>query len=92
MVLSIIYKKKIHVSKKSDLPPILRIRGAEQIFRIDGKKWSFSSGISSVNVANPQETADLVTVPEEIPNGKLHFLCSGYTYHDVTTFEVDGMI
>ena len=26
---------------------------------------------------NPQETADLVTVTEEIYNGKLHFLCSG---------------
>ena len=25
---------------------------------------------------NPQETADLVTFTEEIPNGKLHFLCS----------------
>ena len=25
---------------------------------------------------NPQETADLVTFTEEIPNGKLHFLFS----------------
>ena len=25
---------------------------------------------------NPQETSDLVTVTEEILNGKLHFLCS----------------
>ena len=25
---------------------------------------------------NPPETADLVTVTEEIPNGKLHFLYS----------------
>ena len=25
---------------------------------------------------NPRETADLVTFTEEIPNGKLHFLCS----------------
>ena len=25
---------------------------------------------------NPQQTADLVTGPEEIFNGKLHFLCS----------------
>ena len=25
---------------------------------------------------NPQETADLVTITEEILNGKLHFLCS----------------
>ena len=25
---------------------------------------------------NPQETLDLVTFTEEIPNGKLHFLCS----------------
>ena len=27
---------------------------------------------------NLQETADLVTFTEEIPNGKLHFLCSDY--------------
>ena len=26
---------------------------------------------------NPQETADLVTLTEDILNGKLHFLCSG---------------
>ena len=26
--------------------------------------------------SNPQETADLVTFTEEIPNGKLQFLCS----------------
>ena len=26
--------------------------------------------------SNTQETADLVTVTEEIINGKLHFLCS----------------
>ena len=25
---------------------------------------------------NPQETADLVTLTEEILNGKIHFLCS----------------
>ena len=25
---------------------------------------------------NPQENADLVTITEEILNGKLHFLCS----------------
>ena len=40
------------------------------------KKWSFPFRISSVNVNNPQETADLVTFTEEILNGKLHFLCS----------------
>ena len=27
---------------------------------------------------NPQETADLVTLTEEILNGKLHFLCSDW--------------
>ena len=27
---------------------------------------------------NPQETSDLVAFTEEILNGKLHFLCSGY--------------
>ena len=40
------------------------------------KKWSFPLRISSVNVTNPQETADLVTFTEEILHGKLHFLCS----------------
>ena len=28
-------------------------------------------------MTNPQETADLVTITEEIFNGKLHFLCGG---------------
>ena len=28
-------------------------------------------------MTNPQETADLVTITEEILNGKLHFLCGG---------------
>ena len=27
---------------------------------------------------NPQETVDLVTLTEEILNGKLHFLCSDF--------------
>ena len=31
---------------------------------------------------NPQETVDLVTFAEEIPNGKLHFLCSGGTMNE----------
>ena len=31
---------------------------------------------------NPQETADLDNFIEEILNGKLHFLCSAYTYTD----------
>ena len=26
---------------------------------------------------NPQETADLVTFTEDVPNEELHFLCSG---------------
>ena len=30
---------------------------------------------------NPQETSDLVTFTEEILNGKLHFLYSGYIYN-----------
>ena len=37
------------------------------------KKWRFPLRISSVNVTKPQETADLVTFTEEIPNGKLYF-------------------
>ena len=31
--------------------------------------------------SNPQETADLVAFTEEILNGKLHFLCSGFLSH-----------
>ena len=37
---------------------------------------SFPLRVFSVNVTNPQETADLVIFTEEIINGKLHFLCS----------------
>ena len=40
---------------------------------------------------NPQETADLVTFTEEIPNRKLHFLCS-VSFHEVLklyNFEFD---
>ena len=44
------------------------------------KKWSFPLRISSVDVINTQETADLVTFTEEIFNGRLHFLCSGAYY------------
>ena len=29
---------------------------------------------------NPQETEDLITLTEEVPNGKLRFLCSGFGY------------
>ena len=36
------------------------------------KKWSFLLRISSINVTK----ADLVTLPDEIFNGKFHFLCS----------------
>ena len=50
-------------------------RTDEQITTLH-KKWSFPVEISSVNVTNPQETADLVTFTEEILNGKPHFLCS----------------
>ena len=32
---------------------------------------------------NPQETADLVSFTEEIPNGKLQFLCSDITEYSV---------
>ena len=30
----------------------------------------------ALRISSPQKTADLVTFTEEIPNGKLHFLCS----------------
>ena len=40
------------------------------------KKWRFLFWISSVNVTNPQETADLVTFTEKILQGKSHLLCS----------------
>ena len=35
---------------------------------------------------NPEETADLVTVTEEILNGKFHFLCSEV----ITTYYISG--
>ena len=40
------------------------------------KKWSFPLRVSSVNVTNSAVYCDLVTITEEIRNGKLHFLCS----------------
>ena len=40
------------------------------------KKWSFPLRISSVNMTKLHFPADLVTLTEEILNGKLHFLCS----------------
>ena len=54
------------------------------LFRALHKKWSFQLRIFSANVTNPQESMDLITFTEEIFNGKLHFLCSGYfefVYH-----------
>ena len=33
---------------------------------------------------NPQKTADLIIVTEEILNGKLHFLCSVWETEDFT--------
>ena len=55
------------------------------------KKWSFPLRISSVNVTksaeespnSTKETADLVTLTEEILNGKLHFLCSDIYFNRV---------
>ena len=35
---------------------------------------------------NPQETADLVTITEEILNGKLHFLCSAPGQKDIKEY------
>ena len=35
---------------------------------------------------NPHETADLVTFTEEIPNGKLRFLCSATGFFMTETF------
>ena len=40
------------------------------------KKQNFPLRISSVNVAKPHLTEDLVTFTEEILNGKVHFLCN----------------
>ena len=40
------------------------------------QKWSFPLRISSVNVTKSAENCGLVTLTEEILNGKLHFLCS----------------
>ena len=38
---------------------------------------------------NPQFPADLVTFTEEIPNGKLHFLCSGATEMPIKTMNLN---
>ena len=35
---------------------------------------------------NPQGAADLVTFPEEILNGKIHFLCRGLVMHHAQIF------
>ena len=44
------------------------------------KNGSFPSSISSVNVTKSEVfLADLVTFTEEILNGKLHFLCCGFS-------------
>ena len=40
------------------------------------KKMKFSIKNFLVNETNPHETAGLVTFPEEILNGKLHYMCS----------------
>ena len=46
----------------------------------------------------PQETTDLVTFTEKIPNGKLHFLCSVFFYHpllkssNVTSFNLKAFL
>ena len=37
---------------------------------------------------NSQETADLVTVTEEILNEKLHFLCSAHFKEEKKTLDV----
>ena len=50
------------------LPMILRLLALH-------RKFSFPLRISSVNVTK-STTADLATFTEEIPNGKLPFLCS----------------
>ena len=39
------------------------------------KEWVFHEGFLQQMWPNPQETADLVTLTEEILNRKLHFLC-----------------
>ena len=40
------------------------------------QKWSFHKGFLLQMSPNPQFPADMVTLTEEIVNGKLHFLCS----------------
>ena len=37
----------------------------------------------------PQETADLVTITEEVLHGKLHFFCSGFGFFVDGSFEID---
>ena len=49
----------------------------KQLKESTAQKMKFSiKHIFSKCDQSPQETAHLVTFTEEIPNGKLHFLCS----------------
>ena len=67
-----------------------KLEGGKAIYGSDHsslhKKWSFLLRTSSVNVTKSvtQETVDLVTFTEEIVNGKLPFLCNGWTFIWIT--------
>ena len=39
-------------------------------------------------MTNPQESTDLITFTEEIFNGKLHFLCSGYFTQSINHLQI----
>ena len=67
-----------------------KLEGGKAIYGSDHsslhKKWSFLLRTSSVNVTKSvtQETVDLITFTEEIVNGKLLFLCNGWTFVWIT--------
>ena len=52
------------------------------------QKMKFAVRIFSVNVTKSQETVDLVTFTEEIPNGKLHLLCSEIRLHSINNQDI----
>ena len=70
----------------SGMTAMLRVLEAHKLPDLDKVLWNEGSttqkmkcstkDFSSKCDTNPQETAGLVTITEEILNGKLHFLCS----------------
>ena len=58
---------------KYKINDLIALRSTSHITEISAPWWLFQE-----MWPNPKEIVDLVTFTEEILNGKLHFLCSGY--------------